>query len=1042
MNRNSLQISLLGGARIEQDGTAVTGFASRKAEALFIYLACQQRPVSRETLAALLWPENDQTRALANLSVVLSSLRKQLADYLLADRHTIAFNLDADFSLDVAEFEQAVTAARSQQHKSGKVSRTSAAQLATAVSLYQGDFLRGFNIRSAADFEAWVLLEQERLRQMMLAALSGLVTFHLQRGQYAAGIGYGRQLVTLDPLQEEAHRQLMQLYAQNGQRSQALTQYEQCCQILADELGVEPDEATTALFEEIQAGERQPEVEWSKGAEEKSPFHPSSRRSPTPSSRHNLPALTNAFIGREAELARIEDWLADGNGRLLTLIGPGGMGKTRLAQQAARACLGDFLDGVWYISLVPLQDAAGIVPVIAETIGYSFAGTAAPPSELLAYLRGREMLLILDNFEHILDAVGLEFISHLLVQAPEIKLLATSRERLNVQAEQLLELRGLPYPARSNRLTVNGHPITDYAAVQLFTSRAQRLWADFTLAGQETAVARLCQLVDGLPLALELAATWIRTLSLPEIVAEIERGLDFLAAAVRDLPDRHRSLRAVFDTSWQMLRQPEQRAVQQLSVFRGGFTREAAQAVAAASLHQLAALVDKSFVRLDEDGRYRRHALLIEFAAEKLAADPELEAQTRRRHAEYYGRFCQELESYLLGAQPEVGTTRLAPEQDNVRQAWHWAAENQDTAVLNQMADTIMQGFDLLGLYLVERDMAEHAVNALVDANDAAAVLARGRSLGLMGGVDFRLGNYKRSVAESEESIEILTAIRPHIAYAHSHVYLGAGRFGLGQFEQACADWETAVAAYEEVGSRWGQTVCLGNLAEARLMVGDLVNAQSYAKRAYRIAQQLNNAEQMGASLISLAKVALQEKRFEAAAGYGQQALELFRQTGHKAHIANALAILGSAAQQRGQRDETQRFFAESVDMQRRAGNQLYLVSRLLEWGQAALALDDLAEAETILTEALREAYFSQMIPFALIALAHLADLWRRYERFATAVQLAVFVNNQRDVVPEAKELAENVLTAVSPHLTTAQLQQAQENGRAADFADFLPLVS
>ncbi|MEJ2751047.1 MAG: hypothetical protein P8183_24550 [Anaerolineae bacterium] len=213
-------------------------------------------------------------------------------------------------------------------------------------------------------------------------------------------------------------------------------------------------------------------------------------------------------------------------------------------------------------------------------------------------------------------------------------------------------------------VTDDQSPIADYPAVQLFASRARRLRADFALDGQETAVTRLCHLVDGLPLALELAATWIRTLAVPEIVAEIERGLDFLATAVRDVPHRHRSLRAVFNTSWQMLTGPERQAVQQLSVFRGGFDREAAQAVTGASLSLLAALVDKSFMRLDEDGRYRRHPLLIQFAVEKLAADPELETQTRRRHAQYYGRFCQELESHLLGTQPGVGIARLAPEQD------------------------------------------------------------------------------------------------------------------------------------------------------------------------------------------------------------------------------------------------------------------------------------------------------------------------------------------------------------------------------------------
>ncbi|MEJ2749530.1 MAG: tetratricopeptide repeat protein, partial [Anaerolineae bacterium] len=205
------------------------------------------------------------------------------------------------------------------------------------------------------------------------------------------------------------------------------------------------------------------------------------------------------------------------------------------------------------------------------------------------------------------------------------------------------------------------------------------------------------------------------------------------------------------------------------------------------------------------------------------------------------------------------------------------------------------------------------------------------------------------------------------------------------------------------------------------------------------IARQLNNAEQMGGALISLAKVALQEKRFEDATEYGRRALDLFHQTRHEAHIANALAILGSAAQQRGQRDEAHRFFSESVEMQRQAGNQLYLVSRLLEWGQAALVLADLAEAETILVEALREAYLSHMTPFALNALAYLAHLLQQREQYTAAVRRAAFVVSHEAAMPEAMKAAEAVLQASAPHLPVHQWQQAQTNGRTADFTDFLP---
>ena len=243
-----LTIHCLGGLHIWLDGTAVTSFASRKADALLVYLACNPRPHPRETLATLFWPDNDQTRALSNLSVILTSLRKQLDNYLIAERHTVCVNHEMPVVLDVAQFEQAI--AQAQPH-GGKITRTVAAQLQTAVSLYKGDFLAGFNLRGVPEFEAWVLLEQERLRQMMLAALADLITFHQQRGQFSEGIQYAQQLLALDPLQEETHRELMQLYVLDNQRPAALAQYEQCEAVLDEELGVEPDAETVALYEAI-----------------------------------------------------------------------------------------------------------------------------------------------------------------------------------------------------------------------------------------------------------------------------------------------------------------------------------------------------------------------------------------------------------------------------------------------------------------------------------------------------------------------------------------------------------------------------------------------------------------------------------------------------------------------------------------------------------------------------------------------------------------------------------------------------------------------
>ena len=726
-----LSICCFGGLQFIVAGTAVTGFASRKADALFVYLACNPRAHPRETLAALLWPNNNQTRALANLSVALTSLRKQLDNYLVIERHTIGFNSEANSWLDTAVFQHAINQAKEQKQRKGKLSRTGAAQLDTAVSLYKGDFLAGFNIRNAPEFEAWTLLAQERLRQMMITSLADLIAFYQQRGQVSQGIRYAQQLLALDSLQEEAHRDLMRLYVQNNQRPAALAQYEQCATTLANELGVEPDEETTTLYNQI----RDKQATWT----------PEDLN--TPAAKHSFPSAITSFIGREAELAQIDQWLAEPNGRLLTITGPGGMGKTRLAQEAARAQVGNFADGVWHVSLVPLADDGELVTAVAEVIGLVFAGTLDPARQLVSYLVEKEMLLVLDNFEHLVTESSLALLTEILQRTVELKLLVTSRERLNLQAEALLNLRGLPFPVSSKQHSINSEhspssnpsaasdqifhsPISYYPAVQLFSNRTQRLQVDFELDGVATAVAKLCQLVEGLPLALELAATWIRTLTVPEIVTEIERGIDFLATTWRDMPERHRSVRAVCATSWQMLSPVEQDVYSRLSVCRGGFSREAAWQIANASLATLNSLADKSFLRLDgaagqQVARYRRHPLLIQFAAEQLAQQPKKLAESQQRLAAYLAQALADRADHFYSPKRTAVMVFMTAEHENIRLAWQWALANAPS-LLASMAASYQQYLIGTGLFAEGAKQFSLAVSAL---NQPDQALERARLL-------------------------------------------------------------------------------------------------------------------------------------------------------------------------------------------------------------------------------------------------------------------------------------------------------------------------
>ncbi|KAA3657039.1 MAG: hypothetical protein DWQ04_29315, partial [Chloroflexi bacterium] len=999
MDQPELRLSLLGGLTITRNGRAVSNFASRKVEALLAYLACDPRLHSRESLAALLWPNNDQTRALANLSVALSSLRKQLEPYILTERHTIGFNTETAFELDTAVFLQTIAQARKVQKQRGKLDRSGAAQLATAVSLYKGDFLAGFNIRGAPDFEAWALLEQERLRLRLLTALADLITFHQARHQLDDGIRYAQQLLAVDSLQEEAHRQLMQLYVQNNQRTAAIAQYEQCVAILADELGVEPDEETRALYEQIQAG-----GQGHKGAKEQSLPIPHSP-APLPSTPlHNLPTAVTSFIGREDELAQIEQWLGEPNGRLLTIVGQGGMGKTRLAQEAARAMVGQFVDGIWYVSLVPHTDISGVVTAVAEAINFTFSGSVEPATQLLNYLQSREMLLILDNMEHLLISELLALIAQLTEQAPDLRLIATSRERLQLQAETLLNLHGLPYPVTSYQYSVDSKLITDnrllltdYPAVQLFVNRVQRVQKKFQVAGQELPIAQLCQLVGGLPLALELAATWTRILSITEIVTEIQRGLDTLTTTLRDLPQRHRSIRTVIESSWQMLAADEQALFRKLAVFRGGFTREAAQEVANATLSQLISLVDRSFLRRDADQRFRRHPLLLQFAQEQLAAHPTEQKEIEANHAHFFADFVQARELMLQRAEAPDALAAIGADLENIRAAWQWALSPINETLLSKVVSGIGQFFGdrsrylegsefFLGSLQMVQAQAETAVHHQIGAKvqvelgrflyengrfaDAEATLKEANKLTLehkltnsridclknLGVVTTDQGEREASQHYLEEALQLCHA--SDNAYQKLLVLssLGGLLMDSGDYDQARAYLDEAMTLAKSLDSTLQIAKVHNRIAIIANRQKDYHEALQQWKLARQGFKQLNHGWGLAATSHNIAMAYAGLEQYDAALENIQEAYAAHERIGHKRGMAGGLAVMGSIYLKLGEWRKARRNYYDSLLIAQVVGVTWLSIGVLVDVAKLEMISGNLQQAALLLTFSVQHA--------------------------------------------------------------------------------------
>jgi len=936
---NELDIRLFGGLRIALDGVPLADFMSHKVPALLAYLTMNEGPQRRNDLAALLWGEMPDTDARNNLRQAIANLRKTLEPHLLITRETVEFSPSSTLFLDVAAFERGLQT----------LSAPAVRPLQEATALYRGDFLAGFFVREAPAFEEWMLAQRARYRELALYALHTLTQLHLDAGAYDRAISDATRLLALDSWREETHRQLMLALARIGQRSAALAQYKRCRRLLWEELEVEPSDETTALYERIKASMHGP--------------------------RHNLYATAPELIGREAELVELRGRLAAPSCRLLTLVGPGGAGKTQLALAAAHESLDRYLDGVWWAELGAVTNPAELVAAIGDGLGFAFAGGPLQ-TQLTDYLRRKELLLALDNFEHLIAPSALDLLGQILQQAPGVKLLITSRERLNLAAEWLFDVSGLPYP------TNGAGEGEDYPALQLFVQRAQRIHPTFTLGPNDrAAVAHICRMTAGLPLAIELAAAWARGLSPIEMVVELERGLAFLASRAYGVPERHRSLVAVFEHSWALLDVSERTALAQLSVFRGGFEWNAAEMVAGARLPTLQTLADRSWLQIGAEGRYEMHPLVRQFTAEKLAQEPARHhVQAYGRHARHFAALTQQREDDFHGAADKQALAWMIGEADNIRAAWRWGVQQAEGALLAQFVESFLYFFDIQGRYQECVDLTGEALWAVRAAGHECETPDWGRGLGrllaLRAAFQFRLGAFEEARQAAEEALILLEPLRPFRDVGHARLYLGAAWYGLGDLNRSINWFLAAAEAYEEAGHAWGVGATLDNAGYLEFLRGDLPAAESLMKRGLEIARQTGSRYLLTGVHDHLATLMAAQRRFDEAMAHAERCREALDELDRPYIVASLSLSLGKIAEQAGDYASAASYLARALNLARSTGNRLDIVKTLTQLGGLQVAGGNLGAAERALREAAtigREIHAESLLADVAIGLADLA---------------------------------------------------------------------
>jgi predicted ATPase/DNA-binding SARP family transcriptional activator len=1025
-----LQLSLLGSFELTLNNERITKITSPKIHALLAYLAMErERAHARETLAEMLWPERPPGTASQNLRKSLSRLNEALPDqplsppFLLITRQSVQINPESDFWLDAATFLDTLDFVQEHSHRHLERCRRCCGRIEKILSLYRGDFLLDVNCDSPA-FDAWALLKREWLRREALWMFSNLAEHYFWLADYHNAYQVAWREVEIEPWREQAHRQVMRSLALLGRRAEALAAYERLRTILSGDLEVEPAEESRALFEQIRFGNiSAPAVQ---AIERPSP---------------NLPVQHTPFVGRVKELTRISEYLDHPNCHLLTLTGLGGVGKTRLAQKVAGEKADEYRDGICFVLLSPLSSSryleSALLSALEVPLSPAQQGKQAAKDLLVAVLKKKEMLLVLDNYEHLLPDTDL--IIDLLERAPKITLLVTSRQPLDLHAEWIVDVLGLPYPPEGEAADIER-----YGSIHLFNQSSARVRGDLPLAdGNAAQVAQICRMLAGVPLAIELASTWVRTMAIDEIAQQIQQDMDFLATGQRDIDPRHRSLRAVFEHSWSLLPEAERKIFSGLSVFQGEFSSAAAVEILGAEGQLLAVLADKSLLRRASEDRYELHRVLWQFAAEKLAKDLGMERQAHLAHCLYYTDFIAAREHLFDGPRIREALAELKPETENIRAAWTWALDQRLVKPIARALRGFCRYHELRSWFLeIERELNRAAevlveLGASEDPQGAAGqvkdisillgkvwgwqgvfsgrlglpddagklLLAKGLALLKFFGVqaesaeflrwlavfESQAGDFGKTEKHLRDSLEIAQEVGDGWLIAESQYELAFTAYLQANHDMGKEYCQKSLAFYRRRDDLAGAGKVLSALGLIATSQSDFMRAEEYLQESLKYFQDFGDKYRAGGVINNLGLLYFRTGAYHKAESCFEECHATFQEFHEPYGVALSLYNWGRVAHRQGEYDQARELHEAALSIRQEMGNSYLMGISHFYLGKAQLAQGNLNDAEVNFVSALEASQDSDNIYLRLQMLLGLAEIAGKKNDVKRALKLVNF---------------------------------------------------